>query len=689
MDARTIIVKVGTSVVSRPDGSLALGRIGSVVEQIAQLVKEGRQVVLVASGAIGIGAGKLAEQAMLSKSIRSHLHGVDPKGENSSARARAAAGQGGLMGLYDTLFSQYGLVCGQVLVTEADFSNKARLDRMRSTLQTMLRMGAVPVMNENDVLAMPDRRKLFKDNDSLAVLIALELRAQLLLLLSDVAGVWRGPPPPGQAPDVVRILTRDTKINYGVKSARGRGGMEAKVEAALDAVDRGVGAVVIASGFEQESALRIVAGEPLGTFVLRRDHPLARGGGGGGGAGAGAAGGAGGEAAAVARAARGAARALQQLSYAERGRVLHAVAAALEAAEGQIGAANAKDIAAAEAAGMTGAMKARLYLPPKKLKTVCEGIRAIAAQADPLGRVSRRVEIADGLRLTQESVPIGVLLVIFESRPDVLPQVAALAIASANGLLLKGGKEAVHTNRVLHSLIVGAVERASGGRVKRDVVALVEGREAIANLLTLNKEIDLCIPRGSNAMVQHIMGSTKIPTLGHADGICHMYIDASADPDKAARLAVDAKTDYPAACNAIETLLLHDAVATGPRKAVGQRVIADLRAAGVKLFGGPRAAKALGLPPAASLRHEYGELAIAVETVSGADAAIDHVNAHGSGHTDVVVAEDAKVAEAFMSRVDSADVFHNCSSAPPARPPRNSSALAILRRAILRRAQFL
>ena len=219
--------------------------------------------------------------------------------------------------------------------------------------------------------------------------------------------------------------------------------------------------------------------------------------------------------------------------------------------------------------------------------------------------------------------------------------------------------------------------------MKRDVVALVEGREAIANLLTLNKEIDLCIPRGSNAMVQHIMGSTKIPTLGHADGICHMYIDASADPDKAARLAVDAKTDYPAACNAIETLLLHDAVATGPRKAVGQRVIADLRAAGVKLFGGPRAAKALGLPPAASLRHEYGELAIAVETVSGADAAIDHVNAHGSGHTDVVVAEDAKVAEAFMSRVDSADVFHNCSSArrPPGRransSARNASARAI------------
>ena len=130
---------------------------------------------------------------------------------------------------------------------------------------------------------------------------------------------------------------------------------------------------------------------------------------------------------------------------------------------------------------------------------------------------------------------------------------------------------------------------------------------------------------------------------------------------------------------------LHDAVATGPRKAVGQRVIADLRAAGVKLFGGPRAAKALGLPPAASLRHEYGELAIAVETVSGADAAIDHVNAHGSGHTDVVVAEDAKVAEAFMSRVDSADVFHNCSSAPRRPPARR----AILRRAILRRAQFL
>ena len=221
-DAKCIVVKVGTSVVSRPDGSLALGRIGSVVEQIAQLVKEGRQVVLVASGAIGIGAGKLAEQAMLSKSIRSHLHGVDPKGENSSARARAAAGQGGLMGLYDTLFSQYGLVCGQVLVTEADFSNKARLDRMRSTLQTMLRMGAVPVMNENDVLAMPDRRKLFKDNDSLAVLIAKELKADVLLLLSDVHGVYARKPLPGEDPELLPMFTRSTKVSFGDKSAVGR-----------------------------------------------------------------------------------------------------------------------------------------------------------------------------------------------------------------------------------------------------------------------------------------------------------------------------------------------------------------------------------------------------------------------------------------------------------------------------------
>ena len=336
-DAKLVIVKVGTSCVTRPDGQLALGRIGALVEQIAQLVKQGKRVVLVSSGAIGIGAGKLSEQAVLSRSIRAHLQmrGSQQEAAAPSARSKAAAGQGGLMGLYETLFSQYGLVCGQVLVTESDFEIDSRRSRMRSTLQWMLEMGAVPVLNENDVLSAPERRRLFTDNDSLAVLVALELQAELLLLLSDVPGVFRSAPKPGDQP--LPVVTRATKISFGAKSERGRGGMEAKVDAALNAVERGVGAVVISSGLMPDGVGRIVAGDEIGTVFLTEAMGGAQ---------------ATSEDASQApteqaRAARAAARELQNLSHAQRAAVLNGLADALECSVDAIQKANALDIQAA------------------------------------------------------------------------------------------------------------------------------------------------------------------------------------------------------------------------------------------------------------------------------------------------------------------------------------------------------
>jgi len=418
--SKILVVKVGTSVITRPDGLPALGRVGSLVEQIAQLVRqEGKQVVLVASGAIGIGTGKLDEQTMLSRSIRTHMHTAGSP--EPSPSSRAAAGQGGLMGLYDRMFGEFGLMCGQVLVTETDFASDARRTRMAATLQEMLQMGVVPVINENDVLAVPGRRKLFTDNDSLSVLVALELKAEVLLLFSDVEGIYRSAPQPGMRP--LPVLSRATKVDYGPKSTRGRGGMESKVAAALDAVDRGVGAVVVASGFTPQGLVRVVSGEPLGTVVMREADarkyeqaaalaaapapapaptptpaapvrapaPAAR-----------PAANANAAAAALlqARAARAAARQLQQLSYAERQRVLDGMAAALEAHKAQIRAANLLDTAAAARAQMSGAMRARLELPDKKLATVCDGIRAIARQADPLGRTPSMLRVASWRRHT-------------------------------------------------------------------------------------------------------------------------------------------------------------------------------------------------------------------------------------------------------------------------------------------------
>lgn len=626
------------------------------------------QIILVASGAIGIGTGKLNEQAMLSRSLRSTLHmgssqsalmegiGRARLGDRISPQASAAAGQGGLMGLYEALFQQYGLSCGQVLVTERDFANQSRLKRMHNTLEQILNTGAVPVLNENDVLSIPAKRSLFQDNDSLAVLVAESMQAELLLLFSDVAGIYKKPPVEGQTPEVLPFCTRSTPLNFGSKSARGRGGMKAKVDAALDAVDKGVGAVVILSGFEPHGLLRVLKGEPLGTLLISEAEaaelkPLA----------AGDANTSPEFAAALsqARGAREASRQLQRLSAKERCNVLLAMADALESEQAAIARANERDIAAAAEMNMSVAMAARLKLPPKKLKGVADGIRQLARQEDPLFKTKRHLELAPGLELRQETVPIGVLLVIFESRPDVVPQVSALAIASGNGLLLKGGKEAVHTNACLHGILAKAVERVTKGKVGQQIFGLVETRGQIAELLKLDHEIDLVIPRGSNSMVQSIMQSTRIPTLGHADGVCHMYVDVAADLARAEQLMVDAKTDYPAACNALETLLVHEAHL---RSKGAAKLVQAARTAGIQVFGGPRAAPSLGLTPAEDMHFEYGDKRMAIEIVKDVNEAIAHINRYGSSHSDVIVTRDQPTAELFLKEVDSANVLQNASS---------------------------
>lgn len=235
--------------------------------------------------------------------------------------------------------------------------------------------------------------------------------------------------------------------------------------------------------------------------------------------------------------------------------VLHSIADALLQHEELIKAENEKDVAAA-AGNIPEALMQRLKLKPNKMKMLHDGIHAIARQAEPIGRVLRRTEVAKGLILDKVTAPIGVLMIIFEARPDALPQIAALSIRTGNGLLLKGGKEATKTNRILHKIICDVIEREAPS-VGRDLIALVETRDEISDLLKLDDVIDLVIPRGSNQLVSHIQRNTKISVLGHADGICHVYIDDEAEFDTALKICIDSKTDYPAACNAVEKILVH------------------------------------------------------------------------------------------------------------------------------------
>lgn len=352
--------------------------------------------------------------------------------------------------------------------------------------------------------------------------------------------------------------------------------------------------------------------------------------------------------------ARDASRRLQSLPTQERVQMLLRIADALVAHEETIMEANAEDVAAATGS-ISDALLQRLVLKPSKVAQLAEGVRAIAAMQEPIGKVISRMEIAEGMILEKQTCPIGVLLIIFEARPDALPQIASLALRSGNGLLLKGGKEAVRSCAALHRVIVDAI-----GPLGPDLISLVQTRDEISSLLALDDVIDLVIPRGSNALVTHIQAHTKIPVLGHADGICHVYVDADADLDLAERICLDAKVDYPAACNAVEKILLHDVhISNGG----AQRIISALQAAGVQVNGGDAIRQVLpDLPAAPSPRHEYSALEVTVESVPSLSAGIDHIHKFGSAHTECIVTRDTQAAETFLRDVDAACVLHNCST---------------------------
>lgn len=666
--AKRVIIKVGSAVVTRStDFRLALGRIGALVEQLEALVRSGRQCILVTSGGVCVGKQRLRHQQVLNSSpLEMQIAGQTAV----SSRAAAAAGQSGLMALYDSLFSMMDLQAAQLLVTNADFADPQFRANLVATTEELLSVNVVPVFNENDAIscaALPPSSaktagKPFRDNESLAALLAGELNADLLIILSDVDGLYCSPPgtPNSRVLHTYCPDVHDPMLQFGAKNAVGRGGMSAKVQAAWNAAFKGCPAV-ITNGKVPNAILQVVSGALVGTLFCKEaaDEVAAQEestlGSGNGIAAAPA------EAEASTRGmalkARAASRVLQSASPETRVKILEAVADSLLAHETEIMAANAEDCLAAQGEISESVMQ-RLKLKHDKIKQLADGIRSIARQDEPVGKLLSRMELADGLVLDKVTSPIGVLLIIFEARPDALPQIAALAIRSGNGLLLKGGKEASRSNKTLHRIIVQAVAQVAP-EVGKDLISLVKTREGVSELLKLHDVIDLVIPRGSNELVSHIQANTKIPVLGHADGICHIYVDKESDVEKALKICVDAKVDYPAACNAVEKILVHSALAEDGRLF---KLQAALRDAGVTIYGGERSCHLLSLQAAPSVRHEYSSMELSLELVDSLDEAIEHIHAHGSGHTECIITDNDATAEAFLHRVDSACVFANAST---------------------------
>ena len=360
---------------------------------------------------------------------------------------------------------------------------------------------------------------------------------------------------------------------------------------------------------------------------------------------------------ALAQAAKEAAIHLAATPHETRNAALRAIAEMLRARAADIDAANAADIEQARAEGLDAPLLKRLRFDAAKLEETLAGIAALASLPDPIGDTQRATELSPGLDLYRVACPIGVVGVIFESRPDALVQIASLCLKSGNAVLLKGGREAARTNRALFAALVEAADAAG---IPQGWAGLLESREEVAAMLRLDAYIDLIIPRGSNDFVRHIMENSRIPVLGHADGICAVYIDRAADVDMAVRVAVDSKAQYVAVCNAAETLLVHREIA--PRAL--PPLAGAMEAAGVRLKGCARTRALIPCEAAddADYDTEYLDYVMAVRVVDSLQEAVAHINAHGSGHTDCIVTGDAEAARVFLALVDSAGVYHNCST---------------------------
>ena len=285
----------------------------------------------------------------------------------------------------------------------------------------------------------------------------------------------------------------------------------------------------------------------------------------------------------------------------------------------------------------------RLKLDENKMRDMIQGVRDIANLEDPIGKVLLNRELDEGLVLQKVSCPIGVLGIIFEARPDVISQISALAIKSSNAVILKGGKESVNTNKKIMEIMNSALEKIED--FPKNVIQQVFSHDDISQMLKCDNYINLIIPRGGNKLVKYIKENTNIPVLGHASGICHIFVDESSDIDMASKIVIDAKTQYPSACNAVETLLIHENFQNK------DELLASLELSGIKLITNPE-----------SWDIEYGDKILSVKTVKSIEEAIEHINKYGSGHTDCIITKDTENAEKFMNEVDSAGVYWNAST---------------------------
>ncbi len=360
---------------------------------------------------------------------------------------------------------------------------------------------------------------------------------------------------------------------------------------------------------------------------------------------------------------------LASVPGAVKNKALSAMAQALDSSREKIISANKKDLAEAEklvkAGKLSKALVKRLKVDDTKIDEMIAGIKDVIKFEDPVGKTLSALELDSGLELYQVSCPIGLIGVIFESRPDVVPQIMSLCLKSGNATIFKGGSEAAYSNRAIFDILVNAIENTKG--MPKGAFQLMETREEVNEMLKLDEYINLIIPRGSNEFVKYIQDNTRIPVLGHSAGICHVYVDSEADLNKAIDVCYDAKVQYPAVCNAMETLLVHEDIAKKFLPEIGKRY----NEAGVELRCDERSfellndmgfLKAILHATEEDWRTEYNDLILSIKVVDSLDEGIDHINKYGSHHTDSIITENKTGASRFIDLVDSSSVMWNAST---------------------------
>ncbi|MEM3587468.1 MAG: glutamate-5-semialdehyde dehydrogenase [Candidatus Jordarchaeaceae archaeon] len=632
-----IVIKIGTSSLTDEKYRLDPRKVKRFTDEIMELRKKKKEVIVVTSGAIGAGIGRLNLKTR-------------PK-EIQWLQAAAAVGQNILMNTYDKYFSKHKQTVAQLLLTYEDFSNEHRYLNLRNTLTTLLKSGVIPIINENDTTAVDEIK--VGDNDKLSALVASNLDADLLIILSDIDGLYTRDPKTSEEAEListVREITPELESICGNESSRGTGGMMTKIQAAKITMEKGI-PMIIANGGEKSIIKRIMNGEPIGTIFLPKNgvknrhqndtqivetgsHKILE----------------------MAQAARKAAIELANTPTEVKNRALLKMAEAIRQNKSRILEANREDVENAKKENLSKALVDRLKLDDSKIEDIIRSLESVAKLEDPVGKTLSAIELDDGLKLFQVTCPIGVIGAIFESRPDALVQIASLCLKSGNAVILKGGSEAKKSNAVLFEIL-----KSSSQDLPEGWIQLAETREDVKSMLKMDKYIDLLVPRGSNKFVKYIQENTNIPVLGHSEGICHIYVDREADLEMAANICYDAKVQYPAACNSVETILVDKPIAEVFLPMVAER----LTNAGVKLKGCEETIKMLKHFKVEEVKDwhvEYSDLIVSIKIVDGVDEAISHINTYGSKHTDAIVTNNNETARKFLNFVDSSSVMHNAST---------------------------